>query len=257
MTPSPDIPDELPARGRAGARSSGDGSGPPRTRGGWEAVGTAAERRANHSERGTDRGRRTRRQIIDAARRVFERNGYVNATIADIVAEAGVARGSFYTYFPSKLVVFRVVAQEVDDAIGAAVGVRADEPRLDVTANLDRAHRRYIAAYHANAAIYGLIEQVATIDENVHERRLRSRRRHVERVAGTIRRWQDRGLADPGLDPITTAGALVSMMSNFCYWWLVGRDDTYDEEQAAVTLTQLWVRSLGLRADPPPGPGSS
>ncbi|MDY7104914.1 MAG: TetR/AcrR family transcriptional regulator [Actinomycetota bacterium] len=252
MTPPPDLGDDQRER-----TSRDAGGGRPRTRGGWEAVGTAAERRANHDRRGTARGQRTRRQVIDAARTVFERDGYVNARIADIVAEAGVARGSFYTYFPSKLAVFRVVAQEVDDAIGEALTVRSDEPRLDVVANLDRAHRRYLEVYKAHAAIYGLIEQVATIDEAVHERRLASRRRHVGRVTATITRWQERGLADADLDAATAAGALVSMVSNFCYWWLVGRDDAYDPEQAAVTLTELWVRALDLRVDPDRTPPTS
>ena len=58
--------------------------------------------------------------------------------------------------------------------------------------------------------------------------------RHVERVARAIRRWQDRGLADPGVDPDTMAGALVSMISNFAYWWLAG-GDSYDDEAAAAT----------------------
>ena len=68
----------------------------------------------------------------------------------------------------------------------------------------------------------------------------------MERVAATIRRWQDRGIADPGIDPHTTAGALVSMLSNFAYWWLAG-GDSYDPEAAAATLTGIWARAVGLR----------
>jgi hypothetical protein len=77
-------------------RASGEG---PRTRGGWTPAGTAADRRAAQAERSTPRGQQTRRDITEAARRVFERDGYLDANVDDIVAEAGVARGSFYTYF--------------------------------------------------------------------------------------------------------------------------------------------------------------
>ncbi|MGH2927257.1 MAG: TetR family transcriptional regulator, partial [Solirubrobacteraceae bacterium] len=52
------------------------------------------------------RGVRTRAALIDAARRVFERDGYLEARVADIAAAAGVAHGSFYTYFDSKDDVF-------------------------------------------------------------------------------------------------------------------------------------------------------
>ena len=78
--------------------------------------------------------------------------------------------------------------------------------------------------------MWALVEQVATIDPEIHRIRLLGRRQHVERVAKTIRRWQERGLADRGIDPHTTAGALVSMLSNFAYWWLAG-GDAYDAER--------------------------
>jgi TetR/AcrR family fatty acid metabolism transcriptional regulator len=42
------------------------------------------------------------RQIIDAAVRVFARNGYYNSRVSDIAREAGVASGTIYLYFKTK-----------------------------------------------------------------------------------------------------------------------------------------------------------
>ncbi len=47
-----------------------------------------------------------RQQILGAARDVFARRGYHQSTIDDIVAEAGVARGTFYLYFEDKRAIF-------------------------------------------------------------------------------------------------------------------------------------------------------
>lgn len=47
-----------------------------------------------------------RQQILAAARDVFARRGYHQSTIDDIVAEAGVARGTFYLYFEDKRAIF-------------------------------------------------------------------------------------------------------------------------------------------------------
>src|SRR5512139_2395163 len=47
-----------------------------------------------------------RQQILHAAREVFAKRGYHQATIDDIVAETGVARGTFYLYFEDKRAVF-------------------------------------------------------------------------------------------------------------------------------------------------------
>jgi TetR/AcrR family fatty acid metabolism transcriptional regulator len=41
-------------------------------------------------------------QIIDAAIRVFARNGYYNSRVSDIAREAGVASGTIYLYFRTK-----------------------------------------------------------------------------------------------------------------------------------------------------------
>jgi AcrR family transcriptional regulator len=45
----------------------------------------------------------TRRLLLDSAIRVFERTGYTNATVNDIVDEAGVSRATFYLHFENKL----------------------------------------------------------------------------------------------------------------------------------------------------------
>jgi AcrR family transcriptional regulator len=48
-------------------------------------------------------GQRTRKAIFAAAERIFGRMGYNRASIADITREAGVAQGTFYVHFSSKL----------------------------------------------------------------------------------------------------------------------------------------------------------
>ena len=56
------------------------------------------------------KGERTRARLIDAAREVFERDGFLTARIADIASTAGLSQGSFYHYFESKEQIFREVA---------------------------------------------------------------------------------------------------------------------------------------------------
>ncbi|MGW4244339.1 TetR family transcriptional regulator [Nocardia sp. NPDC004722] len=53
-------------------------------------------------EPATARGEVTRQQIIDAALRLFEQNGYTKTTMRAIAGEAGVSVGNAYYYFASK-----------------------------------------------------------------------------------------------------------------------------------------------------------
>ena len=51
-----------------------------------------------HTEHGNER----KQQLLEAAQRLFGSRGYARTRIADICAEAGVAKGLFYWYFPTK-----------------------------------------------------------------------------------------------------------------------------------------------------------
>lgn len=69
-----------------------------------------------------------RAQILSAARRVFAKKGYAGGSIADIIEEAEIARGTFYLHFESK----REVFGEVLDAL--LEQLEANIVRVDVTA---------------------------------------------------------------------------------------------------------------------------
>lgn len=59
--------------------------------------------RAPEAKKRSERRPEDRRvEILDAAVKVFVDKGFVGATVADIAAAAGVAKGTFYLYFESK-----------------------------------------------------------------------------------------------------------------------------------------------------------
>jgi AcrR family transcriptional regulator len=62
----------------------------------------------------TEESKRKRmEQIADAAMRCFAREGFRDATMADIIAESGLSAGSIYSHFESKADLLRMVASEV------------------------------------------------------------------------------------------------------------------------------------------------
>lgn len=50
----------------------------------------------------TDQGRQRRQELLDAAMALFAERGYAATRIIDICERAGVAKGLFYWYFPTK-----------------------------------------------------------------------------------------------------------------------------------------------------------
>jgi AcrR family transcriptional regulator len=67
----------------------------------------------------TEQGRETRESVIRAALRHFAQKGYLDAKVEDIVADAGVAYGTFYKYFHSKRDLVRAILTDVYSDIAA------------------------------------------------------------------------------------------------------------------------------------------
>jgi len=61
----------------------------------------------------TARGERTLRKILDAARDEFGERGFSDSSIVAITQRAGVALGTFYTYFDSKESVFQALVSDM------------------------------------------------------------------------------------------------------------------------------------------------
>lgn len=69
-----------------------------------------------------ERSRRTRGQLVEGARQLFEQHGYEGTSTEQIVQQAGVTRGALYHHFQDKKDVFRAVITDIEDDVaeGAA-----------------------------------------------------------------------------------------------------------------------------------------
>ena len=58
----------------------------------------------------------SRRRILDSARDIFFRDGFMNANLDDVADKAGVAKGTLYRYFESKADLYVAVLADNGDA---------------------------------------------------------------------------------------------------------------------------------------------
>jgi AcrR family transcriptional regulator len=192
------------------------------------------------------KGVRTRARLVDAAKTVFERDGFLDARIVDIAATAKLAPGSFYHYFDSKEEIFREVAELQEERLTAP----PEHPRTphDETPieRIRRSNRVYLERYRSEAALMGVIEQVSRYDEHVNAARMATMKHFVERAERAIRRMQHEGLVDTRLDPSMAADALGAMVARFAELWLVQGYREYDFDDAVEQLTLIWSNALGL-----------
>ncbi len=212
---------------------------------------TAARAGAEGSgARGTPRspkGVQTRARLVEAAKVVFERDGFLEARIVDIAEAANLAPGSFYHYFDSKEELFLEVAQMQEARLTAPSDVQSpDEPDGAPSDRIRRANRLYLERYRDESALMGVIEQVSRYDEDVNAARMATMKHFVERAELSIRHWQGEGLADTRLDPSMAADALGAMIARVAELWLVQGYRDYDFDAAVEQLSILWANALGL-----------
>lgn len=193
----------------------------------------------------TARGARTRAALVAAARAVFERDGFLDARLVDITAEANCSIGTFYTYFSSKDEIFQAVIEAAQDDMLHPGFPRLDEDEASPEAVIRASNRAYLEAYKRNARLMLILEQVAVIDPKFREVRRARSRAFAQRNARAIERLQEQGLVDSELDPYMAAVALSGMVGRLAYnVFCLG--DKASMKQMVDTSTRLWVNGLKL-----------
>jgi AcrR family transcriptional regulator len=111
----------------------------------------------------TARGRRTLRAILDAAAVEFGEKGFHEGSISGITRRAGVALGSFYTYFDSKDAVFRALVRDMSDQVREHVGPAIRSAPDQIAA--ERAGLlHFIEFARAHKEIYRIIDEAEFVD---------------------------------------------------------------------------------------------
>lgn len=193
----------------------------------------------------TARGARTRAALVAAARVVFERDGYLDSRLTDITIEAKCSTGSFYTYFSSKEEILQAVIEGVESEMLHPGMPRLEPEAQSPVAVIEASNVAYLAAYKKNAKLMLILDQLAASDPKFRAVRARRARAFELRNSRAIKDLQDRGLADPTLDPYIAASALSGMVSRHAFAvFCLGEDISMEE--LVRNLTRLWANALRI-----------
>jgi AcrR family transcriptional regulator len=153
--------------------------------------------------------------LLDAATWVFARKGYRRAGISDIIARAGVARGTFYLYFDSKEQVFLAIVEAFHKNISHAITTMSETPtdRVgDPEALLRASFRRWLGFFAANRdATTVILKEASSIDPRFEQGFANLRRSAVDFFAARYRRFQEMGMVRPAIRPVLMAHLLIGM----------------------------------------------
>jgi AcrR family transcriptional regulator len=172
----------------------------------------------------TPRGERTRARLLEAAEQVFAQLGYHDASIVKITDAAGVAQGTFYLYFSSKLEVFDELVDDLNRRVRHAMseGAAAGRDRIESERLGFEAFFRFTAEH---PALYRIIRQAEFVSPAALRRHYT---RIVEGYTEGLERASAAGQIAADIDPVVAAWALMGIGE------LVGMRWVLWDEAAAV-----------------------
>jgi AcrR family transcriptional regulator len=186
-----------------------------------------------------------RRQLLDAAVRVFARKGFHASRVGDIAEEAGVAHGLLYHYFKSKDQVLEAVFHENWNVLLARIASveESDEPASD--------QLRHIAAIvlrtwlHLPDVVTVVIREFGRSPELAE--RIGELTQPIDAIQRVIERGIERGEFRKDVDPLVAATVVYGSVDELLTGWVLGRLPSGEEDVAAAEKTLCEVSLLGLQ----------
>ena len=192
----------------------------------------------------TPKGQRTRQAVLDAASKVFTRDGYVDARMSDVADEAGLSLGGLYRYFENKEDLFGSVIRNLNEELFRRS--RASTPIAeDPEAALFEANLGYLQHYRNNSGVLRAFIEATMVEERFTTIWWTMRERHVARFVHAVED-DDRVQLD-GLDPATVARAMASLVEQTAYTTFAHaalNTVPVDVETVARIVTRAWYRSF-------------
>lgn len=137
----------------------------------------------------TARGERTLRKILDAAREEFGERGFSDSSIVAITQRAGVALGTFYTYFDSKEEVFQALVRDMSGQVRDHVApvLRESADTLD---GERRALESFLKFARVHRDVYRIIDEAEFVDPDAYHEHYETT---ATRIAARLIAGRDKG----------------------------------------------------------------
>ncbi len=196
---------------------------------------------------GPGKAEATRQSILEAAARIFRRDGYSAARLADIAAEIGMKAGSLYYHFGSREALVEAVMetgvrrthQAVVDALAAL------PPSADALARLEAATRRHLIMVLAQEDIASAtIKLIWQAPAPVREKVLAEQRAYGDLWRGLLEDARAAGAIRIDLDLSVTRMAIMGALNWSADWYRPGR---LTPEQIARDIAALVIGGLAPR----------
>ena len=208
-----------------------------------ERVREAFDRRSARAE--AQRGAR-REGILKAASVLFGRQGYHGTSVADVIAAAGISRGTFYLYFDNKDSLFLELMEQFIQRIMDVVEV-VDAGGPDPTGKIYDNVRRVVDVVFDNQDLTVMVlREDLGLNPEVDEKLKRFYGFVREMVEGALENGARLGLIRKVNEPIVATALIGAIKEVFLHHLVIAPQTTPARESVAESLLDFGLRGLLL-----------
>jgi|SRR5215469_6816975 len=193
------------------------------------------------------------RRILKAAEQLFARKGFAGVAMEDVAARAGLAVGTLYNYFPSKLALLLAILRRETESLLARGQKILDAPGRDPVATVFAFTEIFLDDFmREDRGLWREIFGAAIAEPAVVGRRLfEADTQLVTQLATLLDRYRSGGVLEADIE--STAAALV--LYSVCFTWMTAylmNDETSaemvrDEIRRGVAIAMRGVFPRGGR----------
>jgi len=173
------------------------------------------------------------KRIVDAAINEFAAARFENATVSNIVKEAGIARGSFYQYFEDKkdlyLYMFQLIGERKIEYLSEDLKNPQELAFFDLFRELYKSGMKFAVENPKYIQISNLLKA----SKDLMYKEVFQKNIEIARTIyiGMIERDQEAGRMDKHIDPSTLANIVINMTMNIAFDdALLSSDGVFDFE---------------------------
>ena len=187
-----------------------------------------------------------RKGILEAAARVFAREGFHNAKIEDVAHEAGVAHGTVYLYFGSKddllVSVFRENLSEIIEYVGSEI-----KKERNAEDKLRRMISLQIELIETNPELTELLlVEFPQTGRFLNGHAVGEIAAYIDMIAGILKEGIAEKVFDDSMDVDIAATVIYSGIQGIATRWIL-EGMKYPFKKAASEISELFLRGIKLQ----------
>lgn len=184
------------------------------------------------------------RRIIEAAIKVFAKNGFYNSKVSEIARAANVADGTIYLYFQNKddilISLFEEEMQNVLVRVGAAVAQETDPAR-----KLERFAMAHLSLVEENQELAEII-QVEVRQSSKFMRGYDNVKfvQYLNIISDIIKEGQSQGVFRSDVLPGVAKRAFFGALDEMSRYWVLSASKKYSIADAAKEISRYFLRGM-------------